>query len=624
MSKARTQPSAKTGLVFKISIILVFLLAIVVYKLNDYFKQEKWVLAQNQLRTQIVSTKTSVSSQLNQLKNILSSYETELTESKINWVQLDPFFGIAKAQKNGSSLSITQYIGRSGSVGERWNAAYLEKALSLRKARSDSPIAVQLFRDKLGSKFLAITFANSKNSSLVVVGSADYFQKYFDLNRGGKMTSLLKTTDNVLAAHSESDYVATLTDEAGLSPKKYLIEKEEIAGTNLIAMNYIAKGGLVSGFVVPLSVVGLITGFGFILIGLLYYGLDPIEKKVERYKAQEREQIFKETVAANVTPSTYGKTKENNVIVVTETVPAPAVLAMAASPNVDVPKTMVPRSMVPRAAADEAGGASEADEFLFGDPVDMSTSFTSVVMPLQQALFNVDSALKRNKVSIEKHINSTLAFDLPFAGLIRAFETVLKSRAHAIRDQLDRRIVVRAYDIEQNITVIEIKDLGFLSTPSSALGKALDQAQELTRQAGGELLIQKTEPQGVLVKMIIKNSAKATPASAEFDAPYDVGENTRPNFNQTDFLKTTQEIELKNLETDDLALIDLEKALSLDDIELEGAEQIQTALTSKNFKTTDNVAPIQKPSFSINKKDFKVDEMAVSIRRPVTNRTKKT
>ncbi|MBC7420490.1 MAG: hypothetical protein H7328_07145 [Bdellovibrio sp.] len=582
MSKARTQPSAKTGLVFKISIALFLLLAVVLYKMNDYFKQEKWFLAQNQLRTQIVSTRTAVSSQLNQLKNILSSYETDLAESKINWVQLDPFFGIAKAQKSGNSLKITQYIGRSGSVGDRWNNAYLEKALTLRKSNDDSPIMVQLFRDKQGGRFLAVSFqgSNNKNNSLVVVGSADYFQKYFDLNRGGKMTSLLKTTDNVLAAHNEADYVATLTDEASLSPKKYLIEKEEIAGTNLVAMNYISKAGLVGGFVVPWSVVGLISGFGFILIGLLFYGLDPIERKVERYRKQEREQIFKETLEQNL--------KETSVV---------AKAPETAKPMI---KEITPALVV------------EA-KIELAQPMDFSTSSSSLMLPLQQALFNTERALKSAGVTIEKQINTNIAYDLPFAALIKAFEIIFNNSAASERDQSYKKIVVRAYDIEQNISVIEIKDVGINLPSIQALHADLTEALSLIRQAGADLTFEKAEPSGVLMKMIMKKALVLQPQIAD---------STKNTYKEFDKIEVTQKIDLSEIEMEDS--IDLDQALSLDDIEVEPAAEIKTAMTSKNFKTSTEPTPMKLPEFILDKKDFRVDEMSVSIRRPNAERTSKS
>ena len=300
------QPTGQTGIVWKISIFLFLLLAVVLYKMNDYFKQEKWNLAQNQLRIQIVSIKTSVSSQISSLKNVLSTHEYELTESKINWVQLDPFFGIATAQKVGrasNQYQLSQFIGRSGSVGESWNVAFLERALSRQVSNSEQPITAQLFQDNTGAKYIALRFATNSNRALIVVGGADYFQKYFDLSRGDKVSALLETSDHILAAHSESDYLGTLMEESAVSAKKFLIEREEIAGTNLIAMNFVNRKSLTKGFAVPWSVVGLILGFGLLIVGVLIYTLDPIDRRIEKYRMQEREQIFKDmTSPAEVKP----------------------------------------------------------------------------------------------------------------------------------------------------------------------------------------------------------------------------------------------------------------------------------------------------------------------------------
>lgn len=304
MSKARMQPTAQTGIVWKISIFLFILLGVVLYKMNDYFKQEKYSLAQNQLHTQIISIKTSVSSQISTLKNVLSSYEYDLNESKINWVQLDPFFGIAKAERVGGRGSndyrVTEYIGRSGSIGANWNAPFLQKALTRQISSSDQPITIQMFRDSAGTKYMSLRFATSKGQALIVVGAAEYFQKYFDLSRGAKTTVLLETTDHILAAHSEADYLGSSIDENAVSSKKFLVEREEIAGTNLIAMNFTSRSSLAKGFAVPWSVVGLIFGFGFLIIGVLIYTLEPIERRIEKYKMQEREQIFKETLSTSL------------------------------------------------------------------------------------------------------------------------------------------------------------------------------------------------------------------------------------------------------------------------------------------------------------------------------------
>jgi hypothetical protein len=296
VNKAGMQISAKTGLVLKISLVLILLLGTVVYKLNDYFQNDKWYSMQSQLRNRVVLVKTTVSSQLSQLRNTVSSYENELNDNNINWVQLDPFFAIARLENNNGHLHVNQMLVRSNTPAERWNAAYLEKALTINKPKESSPIIVQLFLDGAGEKYIVIRFKTSGNQELSIVSGANYFQKYFDINRGENSTSLLVTTEDLLAAHSEGDYIATSTHETQLSSKKYLYEKEEIVGTNLIAMNYVLKKKITAAFAVPWSIVGVVAGVGCLLIAVLFYALDPMEKKVERYKKQERAQIYKDTV----------------------------------------------------------------------------------------------------------------------------------------------------------------------------------------------------------------------------------------------------------------------------------------------------------------------------------------
>lgn len=326
MNKARTQLSNKTGLVLKISIVLFILLATVVYKLNDYFRDEKAFSMQTNLRSSVGLLKTGVATQLSQLRNTLSSYELQMDEANINWVQLDPFFAIARLDMVAGKPHVHEMLVRSGTAAERWNAAYLDKALTVNQARADRPILVQLFQDRGGSKFLILRFKTSGTQELAVIGAADYFQKFFDLGSGSRSTSLLATTENMLAAHTEPDYIATLTDETRLSSgQQYIVAKEEVAGTNLVSISYALKSKVIGGFAVPWSVVGVIAGFGCILLAVLFYSLDPLERRIERYKKQEREQIYKDTLgqmtgkAAMMNPLAY----ERNPVQLAET-PAPS------------------------------------------------------------------------------------------------------------------------------------------------------------------------------------------------------------------------------------------------------------------------------------------------------------
>jgi hypothetical protein len=300
VNKAGTASTNKTGLVLKISIILILALGVILYKFNDYSRNDKVYAMQEQLRQVVLKTKTSVSAQLSQLKNNLSGYENEISETSVNWVQLDPFFVIANVENTVGRLKVNQIVTRSNTPAERWSGAYLEKALQINKSKKKNGILIQLFKDRAGTKFILVRFQAGGSKEIVLASTADYFQKFFDIDRGSRFKSLLITTENILAGHTEADYLATSSKELKMSPTKYVSETEELVGTNLIAVSYVLKSRIVSGFAVPWSIVGVVFGIGFILIGLVYYNLESIERRLDRYKKQEREQIYKDTLQRTV------------------------------------------------------------------------------------------------------------------------------------------------------------------------------------------------------------------------------------------------------------------------------------------------------------------------------------
>ena len=595
----------KTRLVVKLIAVLVLLLAVVLYKMNDFYRQEKLFQAETQIQKQIRSEKTSVSSQLQGLRNTLSSYEVEIKENQINWVQLNPFFAIAQVQKKSDgSFTVLQYVGRSGSMGERWNGIYLEKALAVRKSTSDKPIQARLFKDRTGAKFLAIILSSSNQRQTAVVGNADYFQKYFDLERGGPLTSSLLTSDHILVAHSESDYVATVSDEDQLSTKKYLLEKEEVAGTNLIAVAYALKSTVAPAWMVPWSVVGLIFGFGFVLIGLLFYGLDPMDKKIERYKKQERENIFKETVQS--------ETEENHRTLAAET--------RAISGTSETTSFLVERTR-----AESVEKAQEA----FAEP-NSELAEATLNGPLQQSLFNLDILMRESQIKIEKDINTRLSHSMYYGAFIKSFENILRNSIEALHDRQNKKIVVRAYDIDQ-ITVIEIQDNGaglssdpeaiekiwqpFYTTKlkSKHMGLGLTEALSIFRRCGGELTIESLPSEGTLVKLIMKKE-KQTYSSVSKGYLEDDLTNTSLSFADTKTHFIEAEVSAKAAIESNPDEINLDEVLSLDEVDSENLFSSQKVnLKSKIESVT---ATMKMPNFNLNKKEYQVDQYEVKIRRP--------
>ena len=135
---------------------IVFIVVVVVWKLNSYYKQEKSALIEGQIHQQSMTLKTSISSQIAQLKNIISSYQGQVDESKINWVQINPFFALAQLDiaENGT-YTVKNLFVKSGTPADNWSKDYLQKAFTY-SPFSNKEIHGQLFQNQTGEKFLSL------------------------------------------------------------------------------------------------------------------------------------------------------------------------------------------------------------------------------------------------------------------------------------------------------------------------------------------------------------------------------------------------------------------------------------------------------------------------------------
>ena len=129
------------------------------------------------------------------------------------------------------------------------------------------------------------------------------------------------------------------------------------------------------------------------------------------------------------------------------------------------------------------------------------------------------------------------------------------------------------------------------------MGLGLTEALSIFRRCGGELFIEPLEPQGALVKMIIKKEQMARQAESSVIA-------TEPS--------SVTDVANKAIAQSDE--IDLDDVLSLDDMEVENIFTPQ----KMNLKTHNEVTkkPLESPRFALSKKVYLVDEIPVKVRRP--------
>ncbi len=596
----RDAENMRTRLVVKLVVVLVLLLAVVLYKMNDFYAEEKRAQAEAQVRKQMVVIKTSVSSQITSVRNVISSYEVDIKENQINWVQLDPFFAIARLKKkNDGTYQVLQFVSRSGALAERWNSQFFEKALSGNISKSNEALQAKLLKDRAGNKYLTLIFKSNSADQFAVVGSADYFQKYFDLDRGGQMVSALITSEQKLAAHTEAEYIGSVTDESRLPAKKYILAQEEIAGTNLTAISYVLKKAIASRWMIPWSVVGLICGFGFVLIGLLIYGLEPLEKKIERYKKQERETVFNDVLQSEIKSQSP---KNSN----SETEISGATL-----------------NQLDKSKVESVERAREA----FTVP-DGELSQSTLSGPLQQAIFNLDSVFRHSKIVLEKDISSGILHSFYYGHFIKVFESILRNAVEAVAEKSDlKKITVRAYDVEDAISIIEIQDNGaglgplknqsekvwqpFFTTKPKAkhMGLGLTEAKSILQRCGAEIKLEALPTEGVLVKIVMRTENKKTNEVQIENIEKTIQPLTEFNKPQIHFVQPRVEFK------EDISAHELE--MSAEDLDLDeifALENIASENTGPEKEITSASAKVS--SFSLDKKRFDVDQFNVVIRRP--------
>ncbi|MBC7457346.1 MAG: HAMP domain-containing histidine kinase [Bdellovibrionaceae bacterium] len=275
---------------------IVLIVVVVVWKLNSYYKQEKSAFVEGQIHQQTINLKTSISSQIAQLKNIISSYQGQIDESKINWVQINPFFALAQLDiaANGT-YTVKNLFVKSGTSADNWSKDYLQKAFSY-SPYSNKDIHGQLFQNQAGDKFLSLIFSDPKiqnsRQAVAIVGDATYFQKYFDTVRSAKSTNLLMTSDNVVVGHTQSDYIATKSQELKLNQSKYFVDRDELRSSNFFVMSYAPKMSQNEFLAIPLFVLIFVFGFALLIVGILLYVLKPIEN--EQRKADIFKKVFDE------------------------------------------------------------------------------------------------------------------------------------------------------------------------------------------------------------------------------------------------------------------------------------------------------------------------------------------
>lgn len=569
---------------------IIFVLVFVVWKLNAYYKQEKSSLVENQIHQQTLNLKTTVSSQLTQLKNIISSYQGQIDESKINWVQLNPFFALVQVDISKGQYTLKNLFVKSGTSADNWSNDYIQKALSYSRF-SNKDIHAQLFQNQLGDKFLALIFSGEKiqnsRQAVVLIGDAVYFQKFFDAQRSARGTNLLLTNDSVVVGHTQSEYIATKTQESQLNPQKYFLDKDQIRSSNLNILSYSPK--LVKGdfLYIPLFVLVFIFGFAFILIGILLYALRPLQN--ENRKAEIFKKVFDEV-----------QRKPNEQ-------PAPA------ATTISVEEPPLVNAAEPNETKKETPLTSAIEVILRGV---QKIKVTEIV---DLALEALNAKIKDHHIQVEKKYDTRRAYEVDVERFRKAIENIIDNAIEAEA----QKITIKVYDVEARLgpaTNLDIIDDGqgidpgitekiwqpFFGTKNKLQhkGLGLPEALSVARRYGAD------------VKIV--SSAYGTTLRVEMDSQNRLA-------NPMEDARSTLESPVENSFVIDQseADLDIDSILSLDEDEIsvesnatENKLDLAQEFTTTQFKVDRRVDILEKPDIDFTKPDKKIDHIPVKVRKP--------
>lgn len=589
--------------------IFLLLLGVVFWKLNDYYKYEKIGRLRQQLNQQTVSLKTSVTSQLGQLKNTLSSYTGQISESQINWIQLSPFYGLAKLSigQNGA-FNVKNLFTRSGSPADNWDQVFLQKALSFGRFQKLST-QVQLFQSKSGEKFMVLIFADAVEGTdlTALVGDAHYFQKYFDVTRNANSTQALLTSDATVVSHTQSEYVASKTNETKLNPEKYLIEKDNIRSTNLSLLTY-ASVRTVSGWNVPYFVTVFILGLSLVCAGVLLYFMGSFDRNVASERLKQRE-LEKDQIYQNV----LKETQEQDVISTTEFVSQSEETKFNLKPI--EPLNEIESVITVQSQEDvaiekptfELTEVSQAD--LLGIP-----SMKSLNTILEDVIRDLKSILDNQGIKIHKECYSERLYHLDENRVKKAFNNILTNSIEAKALHIEIKIKdVAGHDLVEIIDDgmgINGRDLAAVVQPyfttkdkSQHRGLGLSEVISVFERYNGSIKINNnTNGKGVAVKITMN------PSQNEYLELSDSSV-----ISEDEIIDLDQILELDSM-SDDLSVPKAEALIDQTSLELENEQ------TLMQYKADDQIKIDENPQIQFSSVNKPMDQFLVNIRSPKVNK----
>lgn len=632
----------------KVSFPIIFVLAvslIAIWKLNESYRQDFMVQQSRLTEQQSTSLINSVSGYLSQLKNILSSFENGIVDSQINWQQIKPFFILARAEVRDKKITIEELYAHSDSVGKSWNAAFLTQALSFFNF-PDHEIATKLFKNKSNQKFMALVFSDrvgrskdSNSRALVLVAEAEVFQKFFNFSQGQNMIYSLLTTDQIVAAHSQPSYVATVSQERKNKNSAGLFLSEVVRGTDLTLISYSTAKAEQKFLVMPLSVLGIIVGACFVLVGVLAYAYIPIENYLRDQRQKNREEQYSKTLKESKESLGLAHAEsdseddlppspaENDLAF--EDMEESAVLKEPVEVKTQTKSVAKTRNTEPTLSSKPA--VTEKHErtavtqttttqtaITIGETTSIgSAGFYEVTNLIEAALKKMHTVFREHKVNVHKNITGSAKIEVDPDRFVKALCNVLINSVDAIKGRERRDIEITFFEKQDQI-FLTVKDSGlgirdedkekiwqpFFTTKNkkSHKGLGLSESVSIARRYGFELSV-KNHPTGGAVAEFVSQVGGMNPEAPMPAIPH---------------LSTLSDAASRA----EISDVEIDSILNLEDIEIKELQPTHFKLESVivEEKPENKIEIVEDPEINISFKEKDIDMTPIQIRKPTRDR----
>lgn len=617
----------KTKAVYITATLFGVILTLVLWRLNQYYREEKSLQIQEQMNQQMVHLKTSVSTELSQIRKNISLHQYGVKEAQLNWEQLSPYLAIGEVQLNSQlQYQLGSFYSASDSKVAKWNASFVQKGLGANGVVKKNIVA-KLFKTKSGDKFVVLLFLDqfvAGAKGVYALAEADVFQKYFDRQRSRKLTHILSTTEGVVVSHSEPDYIASPLQSNPYKKNDSLFLEEELRSSNLKLLTSTSKKQFLSGIQIPQVLFGAILGLGLVFLGGLIYFWDSLVRLTQQIQVQEKEKKFE-------------KIKQDLMVVDKSALVQSEVLASKSEALRDplkLPKMVVERTEL-LSSPEIDSQVSEIEEFSVASQIQENQNFTHEIEEVTQKLDLISledqepqslsdivtsvsdqlSQFQKNNVEIETSLQSKNLLHVDSKRVQKLIFNLIQNSLEARKNQKPLKIQINTYDLADK-SILEIIDngIGFQQAVLSKIGQPYITTKDKKKHQGLGL----TEVQSIVEKYHGRMSIENIPeggARVKVQFRSNLEKNVEPHNAEGTHseVKTAESIE-------DL---DLDQLLKLDDLEEvpsvalpKNGAQIEDQFKTQQFKMEKSLQIAEDPQIEFQKKQYSVDQFAVKIRKP--------